>query len=50
MDLQEVTLRRLGELALPVQPLARVVAYKRVLGRHADLAELEPLLARAAGD
>lgn len=45
-DFARAELHQLGPLALRVTPLADLVAYKRVIGRSADLRELTALAAR----
>ena len=47
IDLARAELHRLGALRLPVAPLADLLDYKRVIGRTADLAELERLAGSA---
>ena len=42
-DLAVADWRRVGALAVRVLPLDRLVAYKRFIGRHADLRELDAL-------
>lgn len=42
-DLAVADWRRVGDLTVRVLPLDRLIAYKRFIGRHADLRELDAL-------
>lgn len=49
-DLGELEWRPLLDLALPVQPLRQLLAYKRRIGRAADVADLAALAAAGPSD
>jgi hypothetical protein len=48
-DLAAAVLRHFGGRMIPTMPLAALIAYKRVIGRHNDVANLERLERLQAG-